>query len=585
VWRYRDWVVQSLNADRPYDQFVTQQVAGDELTPYRDENIIATGFLAVARLAGEELSCVRQENDLYVDMVNATSSALLGLTVACAQCHDHKFDPITQRDYYRLQAFFVQGYPGNLVLATSRLPDDFARQADAYRRHSLSIRQRILREAYQEESPDIRATMLTDEPQRSLEQESLYRLTRARLNIRLAGCNGFRVLPEERQRLDELKAKLDACQGQIEQTWGFYSPVTSPHPLTVLPMASNFPLIHDAERLAQRSAYLLRRGDPYDTALRVTPGWPAVLDSDADSPDADSRDADSPDADSPDAAPARTRTDLARWLTSPRNPLTARVWVNRLWHYHFGRGLVATPGNFGLRGAAPTHSELLDYLAAELIDSGWSTKHVQRLIVSSSTYRQSAAWRAEAASADADNQWLWRWPLRRLESEAIRDATLAASGQLDDHLGGPSVPVGQESPRRSIYLFQRRDQPTDAQLLFDGPTAMSASCDCRHVSTTALQSLYLLNDAQAIKLADALARRVAREAGADLEKQIDLAFRYTLSRSLGAVERNSVIAFLQEEQHELAAGPATQYEPPPGRSPLTRFCQTLLNLNEFIYVP
>ncbi|MCH2129317.1 MAG: DUF1553 domain-containing protein [Pirellulaceae bacterium] len=547
IWRYRDWVIDSFNTDKPFDVFVTQQLAGDELEPYQDENMIATGFLATARLSSEELSCVRQENDMYVDIVNATASAFLGLTMACSQCHDHKFDPITQRDYYRLQAFFVKGYPGNLVLKQSQLSDDFHQAAEALRQHTLAIRERILRTAYEEKIlQDVRDIMLLPTEQRTGSQESTFRLTRAVLNIRLAGCNAYRITDEEKEKTKELQAALNKEMQAVEQVWGFFSPPTSKHQLSVLPMAGNFPLVHNPDELGQRQAWLLRRGDPYSTSFAVEPGWPKILQLE---PTVNS---------APEQKTTKNRIHLARWLTSPKNPLTARVWVNRIWHYHFGRGLVATPGNFGVRGAMATHPDLLDYLASELITSGWSTKHIHRLILTSNTYRQSASQNEVAATKDPDNRLFWRFPTRRLESEAIRDAALCASGQLDRQIGGPSVPVGQDSNRRSLYHFQRRDAPQDMQSLFDGPTAMSASCDQRHVSTTTLQSLFLLNSPRGEGIAESLAARLRLRIGNDPHELVLAAFRQILGRDPSPIEITSAQRYLSTEiAHAANQNPAT----------------------------
>ena len=535
IWRYRDWVISSFNADLPYDEFVTMQIAGDELTPYRDENVVATGFLATARLAGEELSCVRQENDMYVDMVNATSSAFLGLTMACAQCHDHKFDPISQRDYYRLQAFFINGYPGNLVLnSSSSVSEEYRETAEELREHTLSIRNRILNKAYdEEEQTSVRKIMTMATGMRSPVQEATYRVTRASLNIRLAGCNGYRILDSEKKQTEKLTAQLEKEKAKVAQTWGFYSPVTSPHAVTVLPMASNFPLVHDPVNLSERKAYLLRRGDPYNTAFEVNPDWPEILQLQTHS--------------SSDTAD-HTRIDLARWLTSSDHPLTARVWVNRIWHYHFGRGLVTTPGNFGVRGSKPTHQHLLDFLAHELIQSGWSTKHIQRLILLSNTYRQSSERSEDAMRIDPQNHFYWRWPSRRMESEAIRDSALFVSQLLDRQMGGPSIPIGEESHRRSVFHFQKRDQPNQLQALFDGPTAMSASCSDRHVSTTSLQSLLLMNGPKAAEYAEALADQLRSRHPENAAIQIEAAFRIALGRTPSPQELDDAKIYLELDE-------------------------------------
>ncbi|MEO2046846.1 MAG: DUF1549 and DUF1553 domain-containing protein [Pirellulales bacterium] len=553
-WRYRDWVVDSFNRDKPYDRFLTQQLAGDELEPYSDENIIATGFLAAARLATEELSCVRQENDMYVDIVNATSSAMLGLTMACAQCHDHRFDPITERDYYRLQAFFIRGYPGNLVLQSSPPQEAFHQSVRKWTKAKLDIRARIIGAGYDEQPPAIRRILHASAKERSPQEEAMFRVHRARLNIRIAGCNGFRITEDEKKRLDALRAEINKNKEQVTQTWGFYSPITSPHALSVLPMAGNFPLIMDTRELAERKAYLLNRGDTYQPKETVTPGFPEFLASGKQR-----------------ILELRPRTALAQWITDPTHPLTARVWVNRIWSYHFGRSLVATPGNFGLRGATPTHPQLLDYLARQLIESGWSTKHIQRLIVKSNTYRQSsrvirespnrkANFRLVASddpspavtpqTVDPDNHLYWRWPRRRLEAETVRDVMLAVSGKLDKSIGGPSVPVGQSSDRRSLYLFQKRDQPNEVIALFGGPSEMSASCAQRQVSTSPLQPLFLLNSPNGVAWAEAFAATVRKQSSSAATNKIELAFLLALGRSPDGPEMEAALKYLTFAQEE-----------------------------------
>ena len=560
-WRYRDWVVDSFNTDKPYDLFLTQQLAGDELVPYADENLIATGFLAAARLASEELSCVRQEDAMYVDMVNATSSAMLGLTMGCAQCHDHMFDPLTQKDYFRLQAFFLRGYPGNVVLGGEQVSEEVHQAAAGFYDLNLQIRKRVLEEGVQEESAEFQKIWSMKPVDRSPEQEALFRVRRAALNIRVAGCNGFRVKEDERKRLDDAKRAIDKHVPELKQAWAFYSPVTSPHRLSTLLMAGNFPLIHNVAELGFRQAYLHRRGDPYQTEVRVKPGFPEVLLL----PNEKNSKAE-------DRASEKSRLDLARWLTrrgTPAAALVARVWVNRIWSYHFGRGLVGTPGNFGERGERPTHPKLLDYLASELIDSGWSTKHIQRLIVKSNTYQQSAS--AELATTDGqsypqlsdpDNRLYWRWPTRRLEAEVVRDMMLAVSGQLDNSVGGPSVPVGQWSNRRSIYFFQRRDAPREMQALFDAPTAMSASCARRQVSTSPLQPLFLLNSQESAAWSENFAQNVISQAPENKAEQVGLVFEKVLGRPPDASEQREAVSYLEFAMREpLESGaPRSQIE-------------------------
>jgi hypothetical protein len=253
----------------------------------------------------------------------------------------------------------------------------------------------------------------------------------------------------------------------------------------------------------------------------------------------------------------------------------ARVWANRVWHYHFGRGLVSTPGDFGTRGEAPSHPDLLDWLASELIESGWSTKHLHRLILTSAAYRQSSSIVPKNTTIDPDNRYLWRWAPRRLEAEAIRDSILAVSGDLDLESGGPSVPTeeAQRSRRRSLYLPQKRDSFPRFQSLFDGPSA-NESCACRHTSTVALQPLLLLNTPFMAARARGLAARVTARAGIDPRQEETVAFELVVGRPPTKAEQEAIRAFLSSEE----GGQTKEW------SPLVRLCLVLLNLNEFVYL-
>lgn len=567
AWRYRDYVIDSFNTDKPYTEFLRQQIAGDELEPYCDENLIATGYLAAARISADDLHFYRVENDMYTDIVNTLSASVLGLTVGCAQCHDHKFDPVSQRDFYRLQAFFSQGLPGNVILADAPHPaelDDVAAELLAV---DLQVRHRVLSDGFDEQSAPLRKLLHTCESARTPAEERLYRPARIRLNIRVAGCNSFRIHDEEKTKLDELQKQLQGLVGSAEQTWAFYSPVTSPHKLSTLPMAGNFPLMHDKQRLTHRRSYLLARGQIFEPVAVVTPGWPSAF-----GPTRSTH------------LETRPRTVLADWLTSRQNPLTARVWVNRIWQMHFGRGLVDTPGNFGIRGSRPSHPQLLDWLAAEFMDHNWSTKHIHRLIVSSQMWKQSSS--AAAQAVDPENRLLWRWPARRLEAEAIRDSMLAVSGEIDRTVGGVSVPADEESTsaRRGLYLFQKRDAPPALQQLFDGPAAMSSACVVRQVSTTALQSLYLLNNDFAEARSRALASRIVSRAGANTGRQVTAGFEVVLGRPPDQQERSAAEAFLNRHggssEHADNDGVTTSA----GMTAVELFSQALLNVNEFLYI-
>jgi hypothetical protein len=454
AWRYRDWVVKAFNDDKPFDQFIRQQIAGDEIAPYADENLIATGFLASARYSCNEDDLHRQRIDVQLDITNATASSLLGLTLGCAQCHNHKFDPITQRDYYRFQAFFAKSQLLNLHLKDP-------------------------------------------------------------------------VLWKEYEAANPKPAK--------PQTFGFYSPL-SPNNVEAEPLRAVFVLPYNPDELKKSEAHILVRGDIHKLGPAVSPSWPAVFGSE------------------PSEGVVKTpRTVLADWLTSEKNPLVARVYVNRIWQYHFGRGIVATPGDFGVKGSAPSHPELLDYLASELLRHK-STKQLHKLILLSATYRQSSRGdeaggrtflSANSAEKDPENIYLTRFKPHRLESESIRDAILATSGELDAAMGGAPIARAAEAqhPRRSLYLTLDRNDFPDMHTFFDGPST-SESCPRRQTSTIPLQPLYMLNDNWILDRARAFADRILSTAGNDPNKQLMTAFRLAFARDPDEKEKRLALAFL-----------------------------------------
>jgi hypothetical protein len=394
---------------------------------------------------------------------------------------------------------------------------------------------------------------------RTAEQERLAR--EADLKLQFSGGKIEAAIPAaDRPRYDRLKRQVEAMEKKMPdrpQTFGFYSPATSPHKVEVLPAVGFYPLPYEPDELRRAKAHLLSGGDVHRRGGALEPAWPAIL------------------GPTPrDSVKERPRTALAEWLAEPRHPLTARVWVNRLWQWHFGRGLVATASDFGTHGSPPSHPELLDWLAAELIRSGWSTKHIHRLIVTSATYRQAS----RPGTTDPDNVLLTRWAVRRLEAEAIRDGMLSVSGELDRTVGGPGTPGDDPAGRRrSLYLFQKRESPPQALGLFDGPNQVTESCSRRHVSTAPLQSLYLLNNDFAVRRGRALAWRVHDLVEDDREKQIETAFVLVLGRQPAERERDLARKFFAAHPHRPLEGG--------GPSPsLVHFCQALLNVNEFVYL-
>ncbi len=321
-----------------------------------------------------------------------------------------------------------------------------------------------------------------------------------------------------------------------------------------MPVVNRDPIPWVPDNLKTTRGRLLIRGDVSRPGPELSSGWPEVLGM------------------TPVSETSASRSDLAGWLTDRKNPLVSRVWVNRLWQYHFGRGIVPTPSDFGTQGAPPSHPELLDWLAVELMENSWSTKHIHRLIVMSSTYRQERKHDDANAAIDPENTLLWNWPRRRLEGEGLRDAVLVATGELDGKTGGPSVPpeTEEQSLRRTLYLYQRRSELPDAMTLFDAPELLS-SCAKREVSTVALQPLYLLNSGFMIRRAEALAEKVRQLAGDDTEKQIETAFFRTLGRLPADDEKRQSLYLLTSEEDK--------------KTTLVQFCHSLLNLNEFVYIP
>lgn len=506
-WRYRDWVIGAFNSGMPFDEFLTSQIAGDERDRARNGDLVATGFLAAARYSGNELDKDIQRNDILVDIVNTTGNAFLGLTFECAQCHSHKFDPISIRDYYRMQAFFARGQPMNL----SFFSEDAA-----------TIRDRV------EERWDIF--------DRTYDRQVQIRRKRGVPNAEL-------VIPKtviksisatDRKRFETLEREI----ASIPQTWGYFSPSGGlKNEVVAMPHEMRWPLDRDPEKLAQMESRILLRGDVRAPGPVVEPGWPIVFGS------------------MPERV-GRPRTALAEWLTNRDNPLTARVWVNRIWQWHFGRGIVETSGDFGAQGTGPTHPELLDYLAAELMEHDWDTRHIHRLILGSSTYRQSSHRDSENHRLDPENRSWWRWMPRRLEAEAIRDSMLAVAGLLDPRMGGPSDPVDSGSRRRSLYLVQRRDNLPSQQTLFDSANGV-VSCSKRRVSTTSLQPLWLMNSTFSQEVSAALARRAG---------SVESAFALALGRAPDEFEKKKLESLARRHGLESA-------------------CLAIINSSEFVYIP
>jgi hypothetical protein len=603
MWRYRDYVVRALNEDRPFDRFLVEQLAGDEmddwrsapvLTPAMREHLIATGFLrtSVDHTTEQELNRPFERYQVLYDTIENLTSNLLGLTVGCARCHDHKFDPIPQVEYYRLLAVLKPVYnPEQWVQPQNRHLDDVsAREKEAINRHNGEIGREV-------EELSLQITAVRQPYERRLFEAKLAAVPEA---IRADTAAALRTPAAKRDPVQKyLAAKLgpllavpaDEVSRSLNEADRVQADALSRQVAALKGRRLSVGKIQAAWEAdgAVPPTYVFRRGNLLTPGAEVEPGAFTVL-----------TDPLSPTLVPTAGAGAKTsgrRTALARWLTRPDHPLTGRVFVNRVWQHYFGEGIVATPDNFGRLGARPTHPELLDWLATEFVRGGWKMKELHRLVVTSSVYRQSSAPRAAPAAVDPGNQLLWRMRLRRLESEAIRDAVLAVSGQLDRTAGGPPVPIeprpdgtvvvpdkGLPTPtsqsRRSLYLFARRNYNLTLLNVFDQPV-MATNCTRRVHSAVPLQSLTLLNDALVLKQADHVAARVAAAADSE-QRRVETAFRLAFAREPSPAEVAASAAFL-EKLGERYAGE----ELPPAeaeRKALARLCHMLMCANEFLYV-
>ncbi|MGH9768274.1 MAG: PSD1 and planctomycete cytochrome C domain-containing protein, partial [Blastocatellia bacterium] len=436
AWRYRDYVVKSLNDDKPYDRFIIEQIAGDELDPNNFDLRVATGFLRAGPqhvVAGnQDLAVNRQE--WLTEVMFGVGNGIMGLTVGCARCHDHKFDPIPQADYYRLQAFFAASDNHDFKRPTKEQEQSHAAAVKAYKEKLKPVLDQIaaIEKPYKEKltaakraklEPPYASALAKEEKLRNDEEKRLAKDAQRMLNV-----NWDELVPAISPGDREKRAALRRQMHNIE----LYAPDPLPKALAVADTLNPIPQMH-----------VLKGGDPHRLGDEVQPRFPSVMTPEDSPPEAAFKLIQSKGFKS-----TGRRLALAHWLTRPDNPLTARVMVNRLWHYHFGRGIVATPNDFGRNGQQPTHPELLDWLAAEFVERGWSLKRMSELMVLSNAYQQSSAPASKEADAkakiDPDNKLLWRMNRQRLDAEAIRDAVLAVSGSLTEQLGGPSVKVPLE---------------------------------------------------------------------------------------------------------------------------------------------
>ena len=576
AWRYRDYVVKAFNDDKPYDQFIREQLAGDEYAPNSQEAVqeamIATGFLRLGPEGGGGGERGRQ--DALDDVITTTSLTFMGLTVGCARCHDHKFDPIPQKDFYRIQAVFAPTRPVSYPLVGADVVA--AHRAETQRVEGL---QRPLKKAKDElEAPYLKVLVeeavsrLPEYMQIAWRTPAEQRTPGQRLNVGQIK----KTLEDDTlsQKLTEkdIVARMSADdkrkhQTLTEQIKALDKQKPKPYPT--------------ARAIGEGGAnpgptYFLHRGTPEAKGPVVTPGVLSVVsETDYAFP--------TPPA---NAKSSYRRRGLAEWLTSRQNPLTSRVMVNRIWQHHFGEGLVRTPSNFGKLGERPSHPELLDWLAVEFIERGWSIKQMHRLMMTSQAYQMASDDIAANAALDPENKLVWRMPRVRLEAEIIRDQILAVAGNLDRSLGGPCVypyidpklfqsstkrtwpGKSDDDPatwRRSLYVYSKRSIRYPLFETFDQPNLIN-SCERRNRSTIAPQALLLMNNNFVINEAKYFAERLRRDAGDDARAQVERAYRLALGRAPTTFERTKTVEFIQNSPSGLA-----------------EFCQALFNLNEFVY--
>ncbi len=546
IWRYRDWVIQATQRDMPFDRFVVEQLAGDLLPNPSNDQLIATGFHRNSPIqieAGTDREQYRTE--AVVDRVDTTGTVFLGLSVGCARCHDHKYDPISNREYYQLYAFFNS-------------TDDWGEDRPRYNARFNNL-------------IHVQGPMVEFAPPDVIARRDEVLLKLVTLDEKLTDYKREHKNAAEDPFVKETEAEIARLQ-------------------TLLPKKLEGSMIQ-RELPAPRETHILLSGDYLHKGDRVDPNTPAFLGA-------------LPRGDAP-----LNRLDFAKWLTAPTNPLLARVTVNRIWQEYFGRGLVETENDFGTQGTPPTHPELLNWLAAEFVESGWSRKHIHKLILNSAVYRQASEVRDELMEADPRNLLLARQTRLRLDSEIVRDVSLAASGLLARKVGGPSVyppqpaaamsasqirkvwkpSAGEDRYRRGMYTFFWRVTPHPALIVFDAPGGM-ITCTRRTRSNTPLQALTLMNDTAFHEMAQAFALRLVREAPA--QQRFEHAFRIALSRQPRAKEMERLQSLLAAERDDLATHPDEASKLLPAKVPegvdrvdlaaWTSMARVILNMDEFI---
>ena len=601
AWHYRDYVINAFNQDKPYNQFIKEQIAGDELDYTTDETRIATGFLrAGPRVQFREKDNPERRYDYLDDVLATIGRGVLGLTVHCARCHDHKFDPILQKDYYSLQAsifgYVETDWPlldrAELAAYRAENAEIDARQQplkDEVAAIEAPYRARLQIERIRRFPENVQRAALKPESERTPGEQLLaaqvlsIRASFFQLDEALAADDLARrqTLRDQLEALDAERPDAPAVAEIVTDGDYRFAPdgpgdqVIGCPECRVPPDAPGSFLHEGPGRYEVPPSYFLIRGDPASPGSQMSPGFVTVA-TYGDPPTVIPR---------PDERTSGRRLALAEWLASPQNPLPARVIVNRIWHHHFGRGIVATLDNFGRVGDQPTHPKLLDWMAVEFINRGWSIKQMHRLVMTSEAYRMASVYEnIDNTAADPENRWLWRYRTQRLEAEALRDTIMTVSGGIDLTVGGPPIfphvpegilkasakgiwynePDGPAVWRRSVYVYRRRSLGFPFFDTFDLPD-QNVTAAARNVSTVATQALTLMNNPFVLGQAELFAERLRQAAPSDVDRQIYLAYRIALTRRPTSPEL------------EVARDLVTH------RS-LVDLAHVMFNLNEFLYL-
>ncbi len=604
IWRYRDYVIRSFNQDRPYDEFIKQQLAGDTfMIPYRGSLYDAEGKIALGFLRLGMMQQVARRRELLTDLVGTTGSVFLGLTLACARCHDHKYDPIPTHDYYRMEAFFSpitvdvspQEIPFTQYEAPNQWPEEWEKRASEWEA-LLSQRLKSYQRVTQEFKHRVRQTRPFDAPQD--------------LKDGVLPVNNFEFQAALRKGLVFSKAERD-----------FYSLLSRKvgrkgrgpmHTDRYKPLAYSAFDSFRRDAPAIPTTFVLKGGNQESKGEVVKPGFLSSATGNSDPVSLAGM-----DTRSSGGSPRRL---LAEWISSPENPLTARVMVNRIWQHHFSKGLVLTPSDFGQNGSGTLYPDLIDWLASEFIEQGWSIKAMHRIMLNSSLYRQSMhnPRVEEFDKIDSVNRYFWKMEPIRLEAEVIRDSILAVSGQLHLEMGGPPFfpelddewmkavrtywdpsPQKQRN-RKSVYMIQKRSAPIPMMTVFDGPN-MNESCELRGVTTVTPQVFMLFNSQFVHRQSRELADRIRGEVGSNAERQIERAFQLALQRAPTTLEQSKSLVFFGQSRPysrpeiPVAAKPIAFADSALGtpndverelkaKGSLADLCLILLNMNEFIFL-